>query len=195
MEHVLATQAHLIDQRPIVDARQSRVILRDRAEDLGQDDHLLARDVVLLQRLADDDLRFAVRIGVRRVPGVDAGVVGGLEQLYAVVLVQDPRRALPLGRPEQTATEDDLGDLEAAVAEPFGRAPRRVSAGAGCAMETNGGHVPHVFHCLDSFFYMVIWGFELLSAYYWYWICRSAARRLMAPSSPSSQLSPALLPT
>lgn len=55
-------------------------LLADREKALGQNDNLLARNVVLLQRLADCNLGRAVRVHVGRVPGVEASVVGGLEQ-------------------------------------------------------------------------------------------------------------------
>lgn len=55
-------------------------LLADGPVALAEDDDLGARDVVLLQGLADDDLRGAVAVDVGRVPCVEAAVIGGLEE-------------------------------------------------------------------------------------------------------------------
>lgn len=47
---------------------------------LGENNDLFARDVVLLNGLADNLLGHAVGVDVGRVPGVDATIVGGLEE-------------------------------------------------------------------------------------------------------------------
>ena len=60
------------------------------AEALCQDDYLLPGNLVLLDGLADDDLGFSIGVHVGRVPGVQAPVVGGLEQRESLVLADDP---------------------------------------------------------------------------------------------------------
>ena len=117
MEDVLPAQPHLIHQRPVIHARRPRLVVHDGVEDLGEDDDLLPRDLVPPQELADDLLGLAVRVRVGRVPGVDARVVGGLEQADARLGVERPGTALPGRGAEDHAAEDDLGDFEAAVAE------------------------------------------------------------------------------
>lgn len=108
MEDVLAAQAHLVHQLAIIHARRPRIIIHNRVEDLAQDHDLLARDVELLKRLAADDLRLAVGVGVGGVPGVDAGVVGGLDDLEGVLLAKGPGGGLPGWGSEGHAAEDDL---------------------------------------------------------------------------------------
>merc|ERR1711974_273973 len=57
-------------------AERGRVVIAHGEEDLGHDDDAFARNVVLLERLADDLLRLAVAVDICRVPGVDAALVG-----------------------------------------------------------------------------------------------------------------------
>lgn len=47
---------------------------------LGQDNQLVSRDIVFLNRLADDDLRGAITVNIRCVPGIEASIVGGFEE-------------------------------------------------------------------------------------------------------------------
>lgn len=47
---------------------------------LRQDDQLMSRDIVLLDRLANDNLRCAVAVYIRRIPGIKASVVGCFEE-------------------------------------------------------------------------------------------------------------------
>lgn len=95
MENVLSAEAHLIYKWAIVDACGSCPIVHDRVEDLGKNDNFLARNIELLQGLANDHLGFAVGVCVGCIPSVDAIIVGSLEELQAIFLVQNPRGALP----------------------------------------------------------------------------------------------------
>lgn len=95
MENVLSAEAHLIDERAIVYARGSCTVVHDRIEDLGENDNLLAGDIELLQRFANYDLGLSVGVCIGGVPSVDAIIVGSLEKLQTIFLVQNPRRALP----------------------------------------------------------------------------------------------------
>ena len=60
------------------------------AEALCQDDDLLPGNLVLLDGFADDDLGFSIGVHVGRVPGVQAPVVGRLEQRQSLFLTDDP---------------------------------------------------------------------------------------------------------
>lgn len=55
-------------------------LLADGAETFGQQNQFVPGDLVLLNRLADHLLGNAVRVHVRRVPGVQAAVVRALEE-------------------------------------------------------------------------------------------------------------------
>ena len=55
-------------------------ILADGPVELGHDDDFVARDVVLLQGLADNHFGLAVGIHVGGIPGVQSHIVGGLEE-------------------------------------------------------------------------------------------------------------------
>jgi len=54
--------------------------LADGKVALGHDDHLVARNVILLDGFADNDFRGAVGVGVGGIPRVEAGIVGGFEK-------------------------------------------------------------------------------------------------------------------
>ena len=99
IEDVLPAQPDLIDHRPVVRAHRRdvdfAVLLGDAEETLAQDDELLARDVVLLDGLADELFAAAVGVDVGRVPGVDADVVGVFEEGERLGFVEDP--GLPVG--------------------------------------------------------------------------------------------------
>lgn len=95
MENVFSAEAHLIDKWAIVDARRSCTIVHNWVEDLREYYNLLAGDVELLQRFANNDLGLSVGVCIGGVPSVDAIIVGSLEELQAIFLVQNPRRALP----------------------------------------------------------------------------------------------------
>lgn len=62
-------------------------LLAHAPEALGHDDDLLARDTVLLDGLADNDLAHALRVHVGCVPCVDAAVVRSLEQRQRLPLM------------------------------------------------------------------------------------------------------------
>lgn len=64
VEDVLPAETHLVDQRTVVNAWRPRVVVHDRVEDLGHDDDLAARDVELLEGLANDGFRFSIRVHV-----------------------------------------------------------------------------------------------------------------------------------
>lgn len=49
LEDVLPAQAHLIDQRAVVDRRRARVVIHDGIEYLGHDDDFASGDVELLE--------------------------------------------------------------------------------------------------------------------------------------------------
>lgn len=66
-EYVLAAQPHLVDEGPVIDPGRPRVVVHNGVEDLCQDDNLASGDIELLERLADDNLRLAVRVHVRGV--------------------------------------------------------------------------------------------------------------------------------
>ena len=87
----------------------------DVMEDLGHDDDLAARDAVLSEEGAEDLLGAAVGIRVGDVEGVDAGVVGVLEDGEGLFLVQDP--GLPVLVAVGHAADDDLGDFEAGATD------------------------------------------------------------------------------
>jgi hypothetical protein len=61
---------------------------------LGHNNDLLAGDIKLLQGLPNDLLAQPIRVRVRRVPGINADVVGSLEDSQGRFLVQDPRHQL-----------------------------------------------------------------------------------------------------
>ena len=67
------------------------------AEDLGGDDHVLARHLQVLQRLAGDLLRHAAGVDVGGVDEVDAGVERLADQALGVGLLQvaDLRSTMP----------------------------------------------------------------------------------------------------
>jgi hypothetical protein len=97
-----------------------RRIFADIAITLCEDDELLTREVVLLDRLADDFLRDTVGVDVgwtmlatvvvqkckRRtsVPGCQPSIVGRLQQWQRLLLLNDP--GLPLLISETHASED-----------------------------------------------------------------------------------------
>jgi hypothetical protein len=98
IKNMLPTQAHPIRHEPIVlctrrnHRHSTRIrLIRNSIKALRHDHHAVPRDVVLLQGLANDLLGAAVRVDVRRVPGVDAGLVGVLEEGQGAVFVEDPR--------------------------------------------------------------------------------------------------------
>ena len=159
VEDGLARQAGAVGHRL---AEVVLLVLRGAGEEaLGEDDELLARDLVLGDGLGDDlfgaavavvvsaglAARFAARgassrvgspIHVGRVPGGDAGLVGVLEERQRGLLIQHP--VLPFRRAVAHAPDNDLGDLEAGLAEAarerLARDPR------GCLLRP----IPHVFH-------------------------------------------------
>jgi hypothetical protein len=61
--------------------RITGITLVDHAKALCQDDNLIARDFVLLHRLTNSDLGLTIRVHIRRVPGIDAGIVSGFKLL------------------------------------------------------------------------------------------------------------------
>lgn len=60
-------------------------LLADPPVALGHDDHLVARDVVVLERPPHDPLARPVRVHVRRVPRVEPAVVGRFQQRQGLV--------------------------------------------------------------------------------------------------------------
>ena len=114
--------------------------LSDSTETLGHNDHLLARDVVLLESLSDNNLRLAVRVDISRVPGVQATVIGSLQQRECLVFLNGP-----IQRPSITeahTAKDGHGNAETAVAQPavftFGVRDRLLEA---------GGQFGHLVRC------------------------------------------------
>ena len=82
VDDVLARETKAVHKLAVVGgAERGRVVISHGEEDLGHDDDAFARNVVLLERLADDLLRLAVAVDIRRVPGVDAVLVGVVDQL------------------------------------------------------------------------------------------------------------------
>jgi hypothetical protein len=71
---------------------------------LAQDDDLVPRDLVLLDRFADDLLADAVAVYIGCVPGVEATVVSCFEERQRFLFVDDPR--LPCWVAEAHGTED-----------------------------------------------------------------------------------------
>jgi len=82
---------------------------------LAQDDDLVPRDLVLLDRLANDLLAHTVAVHIRGIPSVEAAVVSGFKQREGLFFVDDP--GLPLGGPEAHGAEDWVGDAQAAGPE------------------------------------------------------------------------------
>lgn len=121
VEDVLPRQPDAVDpDGPVVggaggDGGGAVAVLVDAQEALGQDDDALARDVVLLEGLADDLLGAAVGVDVCGIPRVDPPLVRVLEQRQGLVLVEHP--LLPLPGAVGHGAQDDLGDLEAGLAE------------------------------------------------------------------------------
>lgn len=136
VEDVLAGQAHAVDKFAVVacrcrNGRKPTPVIHAEVT-LGQDDDAVARDVVLLQSLAENRFRSAVGVDIRlpepdqyvaftlfklslcsthRVPGVDTLLVGMLDQRQGFLFIQDP--VLPLLATIGHGTQDDLGDLQA----------------------------------------------------------------------------------
>ena len=82
VDDVLARETKAVHKLAVVGgAERRRVVIAHGEEDLGHDDDAFARNVVLLERLADDLLRLAVAVDICRVPGVDAALVGVVDQL------------------------------------------------------------------------------------------------------------------
>jgi hypothetical protein len=83
-------------------------------EHLRHDDNLVARDLVLLQEVAEDLLRASIRVGIGNIKGADPSVIGMLENWKGFFLVEN------LGSPVfiavRHATNDNLGDFEAGAA-------------------------------------------------------------------------------
>jgi hypothetical protein len=82
---------------------------------LAQDDDLVPRDLVLLDRFADDLLADAVAVHIGCVPGVEATIVRCFEERQCFLFIDDPR--LPCWVAEAHGTEDRDGDAQAAVSE------------------------------------------------------------------------------
>jgi hypothetical protein len=82
-----------------------------------QNHDFIPRNLVLLDRFADDLLADTVAVHVRRVPGVEAAVVSGFQQGEGFLFVDDP--GLPGWVAETHGAEDGDGDAQAAGAEAF----------------------------------------------------------------------------
>ena len=91
---------------------------RGLAEDLGRDDHVLARHLQILQRLAGDLLRHAPGVHIGGVDEVDAGVNRLAHEALGVGLLQVTD--LPpdgVGATEGHGAQAKLGDEQAGTAE------------------------------------------------------------------------------
>ena len=87
-------------------ARQAAPVgaLAHREENLGRDHHLVAARIVF-ERLTDDFLGGAVRVGVRGIEEVDAHLDRLANQRAALLLRQGPQMIAALGGTEGHATE------------------------------------------------------------------------------------------
>src|SRR5882724_7913580 len=89
-------------------------IAAHRVEELGGDDHTVARRE-LLESAAGDLLADAERVHVGGIEEVDAELDGAPEERAALLFFEDP--LAPFLRPVGHAAETDAGDLEAGGAE------------------------------------------------------------------------------
>ena len=88
------------------------------AEDLGRDDHAVARHLQVLQRLPGDLLRQPARIDVGGVDEVDAGIERLADQALGIGLLQVADLAPDaLAAAEGHGAQAQLGDEEAGAAE------------------------------------------------------------------------------
>ena len=88
------------------------------AEDLGRDDHVLARHLEILQRLAGDLLRHAPGVDIGGVDEVDAGVNRLAHEALCVGLLQATDLARDaVGAAEGHGAQAKLGDEQAGTAE------------------------------------------------------------------------------
>ena len=99
---------------PVHDSSDAR-LLANVAIALAQDDDLIPRDVILLDRLADDLLADTITVHVRGVPGVEATIVSCFEKWQCFFFVDNPR--LPRWVAEAHGAEDRDGDTQAAVSK------------------------------------------------------------------------------
>ena len=90
------------------------------AEDLGGDDHAVARHLQVLQRLAGDLLRHAARVHVGGVDEVDAGVDRLADQALGIGLLQVADLAqMPVLPPKVMVPRHSSRDEQAGAAEGF----------------------------------------------------------------------------
>jgi hypothetical protein len=106
----------LRDLLPIHNGPNPR-LFTDIAVAFTQNHDFIPRNLILLDRFADDLLADTIAVHVRRVPGVEAAVVSGFQQRKRFLFVDDPR--LPRWVAETHGAEDGDGDAQAAGAEAF----------------------------------------------------------------------------
>lgn len=92
-------------------------LLANVAIALAQNDDFVPRDVILLDRLADDPLANTVTVDIGGVPRVEATVVSCFEEWQRFLFVNDP--GLPRWIAEAHGAEDGHRDSQAAVSKAF----------------------------------------------------------------------------
>ena len=102
------------DILPVLDSSDLG-LFADVAVALAQDDDLVPRDLVLLDRFADDLLADAVAVYIGCVPGVEATVVSCFQQGKCFLFVDDP--GLPCWVAETHGAEDGDGDAQTTVSK------------------------------------------------------------------------------
>ena len=108
-------QAGLDGLHDVIAREPSRVrALAHLAEHLGRDDHIVARDAEIAQRLTSEPLRLSLAVDVRRVDEIDAGIEGTPHQSVYLGLLQltDPTPDVAIAAAKRHRAQTQLGDEE-----------------------------------------------------------------------------------